>query len=1117
MAADPIGVVGTADGVVSLGLQLYGTLKQYTDDFNSRDDRIIKTLSYLGQLKETLDIIGAANQSLKPTHQASSDVITSCLRSCNAEMVALQQKLQEYGLSQLNTVEERLKDVKKKFKYPFGVARIEEIQKYLGRIIDTLLLVVHGLELHSHLKISANIDYLNDSINRQGNLLAKIESDIDISQKVNTANASQLTSINTSIQPLQPLIQGLESVTKERFDKFENQMHTNHSITTSRLDVLESQSKAMTEILNILKHSEDRSLPTHQEHIEKRLVLSLVSKPSLLRDVQESLDFHDEVKSTSDLSTSILEGPDAWWTKPPLGGLRPCSCGNQNSQRPPRASIWRSVNKRVTHRYPFRFFSEETIKSNRHSGCSHYTSNASDHTKMLETAFMGLHRLFSAAVSVGLCLRHGAGGASISPMFRYRYMVDEWQSPPFRILRLFKDAIYYRLPMSYSESSCQTIVISCLSWIATSYDRQVASPRDVISNDFSSIDYFLGILPSSFSRKEILPLINGLLDLGVIPAHPQLVGDRHSWQVHVPRVLSLILLRLPILTYQYQATAINLSTYGDAVCKSSELCAAVEPDLDLVCTALLHKDRQRLSEVLAAKSLAADNCRPKVSFIQLIIRWPEGLKHIFETQPDFFDPAHLTEIFQNILSSYPLLRARFGDCHISILMDVLLVHNCPLTENDVSFFILRVTLLQDDDCYSLQTVLQHLKSWRQRLRETVETYLPIMSENLSTHRDSEVLDFKAYRAISELQTIGLDPYKMFDLQQDDYRLGVPNRSIYHLIRTPEQAQVAFDLGFRDIDVEFEGTTPLLSFISCYDYLGDAGAYLRWLIDHNANYTRESQWKSRSANHSPHTMDAPRYRVVHWMFRCLGQEVRFDSVRTHLNELITSMTQSPWAANLTPANCYDGCSCACLSSLQGCSPSMIYLNGRVSRMETNKYRAPLGVNALMQDLNTLVQATGPFSITVECIIRCLTFQRLGIRHTCCASVRDMYYPEKFPLDYGSDFKELKEEDKDRIHQLNELVAQFLEQYNNSGQTLEDFMTGPWGEEILRIEEEEENKRWTAQETDRLLSIGVMLEDDVESAESSSAEDEEGGDRSQPEYWSKQFEIIVNGGRSVEECW
>ncbi|KAJ3577525.1 hypothetical protein NPX13_g3041 [Xylaria arbuscula] len=915
MAADPIGVVGTAAGVVSLGLQLYGTLKQYTDDFNSRDDRIIKALSYLGQLKETLDIIGAANQSLKPTHQASSDVITSCLRSCNAEMVALQQKLQEYGLSQLNTVEERLKDVKKKFKYPFGVARIEEIQKYLGRIIDTLLLVVHGLELHSHLKISANIDYLNDSINRQGNLLAKIESDIDISQKVNTANASQLTSINTSIQPLQPLIQGLESVTKERFDKFENQMHTNHSITTSRLDVLESQSKAMTEILNILKHSEDRSLPTHQEHIEKRLVLSLVSKPSLLRDVQESLDFHDEVKSTSDLSTSILEGPDAWWTKPPLGGLRPCSCGNQNSQRPPRASIWRSVNKRVTHRYPFRFFSEETIKSNRHSGCSHYTSNASDHTKMLETAFMGLHRLFSAAVSVGLCLRHGAGGASISPMFRYRYM-----------------------------------------------------------------------LPSSFSRKEILPLINGLLDLGVIPAHPQLVGDRHSWQDHVPRVLSLILLRLPILTYQYQATAINLSTYGDAVCKSSELCAAVEPDLDLVCTALLHKDRQRLSEVLAAKSLAADN-----------------------------------------------------------------LHNCPLTENDVSFFILRVTLLQDDDCYSLQTVLQHLKSWRQRLRETVETYLPIMSENLSTHRDSEVLDFKAYRAISELQTIGLDPYKMFDLQQDDYRLGVPNRSIYHLIRTPEQAQVAFDLGFRDIDVEFEGTTPLLSFISCYDYLGDAGAYLRWLIDHNANYTRESQWKSRSANHSPHTMDAPRYRVVHWMFRCLGQEVRFDSVRTHLNELITSMTQSPWAANLTPANCYDGCS------------------------------------------------------------------RLGIRHTCCASVRDMYYPEKFPLDYGSDFKELKEEDKDRIHQLNELVAQFLEQYNNSGQILEDFMTGPWGEEILRIEEEEENKRWTAQETDRLLSIGVMLEDDVESAESSSAEDEEGGDRSQPEYWSKQFEIIVNGGRSVEECW
>ncbi len=133
--------------VVSLGLQVYGTLKQYLDDFNSRDERVAKTLAYLAQLKEALNVVEAATQSLQAQHQAPSDMVLSCLRSCLAEMNALQGKLQEVGPSQQINVKEKIKEIKKKFKYPFQISSIEEIEKSLERIIGQLLLAIHGLEL----------------------------------------------------------------------------------------------------------------------------------------------------------------------------------------------------------------------------------------------------------------------------------------------------------------------------------------------------------------------------------------------------------------------------------------------------------------------------------------------------------------------------------------------------------------------------------------------------------------------------------------------------------------------------------------------------------------------------------------------------------------------------------------------------------------------------------------------------------------------------------------------------------------------------------------------------------------------------------------------------------
>ncbi|KAJ8122049.1 hypothetical protein ONZ43_g1657 [Nemania bipapillata] len=145
--ADPVGVLGTAVGVVSLGLQVYDGLKQYLHDFNSRDGQVAQTLAHLEQLKDILNVIDTAVQSFQVQLQAPSDAVLFSLRSCLAEMQVLQQKLQTVGPSQQVSVKGKIKEIKKKLEYPFRISSLEEIGNGLKLITGQLLLAIQGLQL----------------------------------------------------------------------------------------------------------------------------------------------------------------------------------------------------------------------------------------------------------------------------------------------------------------------------------------------------------------------------------------------------------------------------------------------------------------------------------------------------------------------------------------------------------------------------------------------------------------------------------------------------------------------------------------------------------------------------------------------------------------------------------------------------------------------------------------------------------------------------------------------------------------------------------------------------------------------------------------------------------
>ncbi|KAI1250254.1 hypothetical protein MGN70_007307 [Eutypa lata] len=72
---------------------------------------------------------------------------------------------------------------------------------------------------------------------------------------------------------------------------------------------------------------------------------------------------------------------------------------------------------------------------------------------------------------------------------------------------------------------------------------------------------------------------------------------------------------------------------------------------------------------------------------------------------------------------------------------------------------------------------------------------------------SAVLDAKTGEVVAKLENNGVYPFNEFKLRLDDDRLGdrsggIESRSIYHMIGDPEIAEIAFRLGFRDLDATF---------------------------------------------------------------------------------------------------------------------------------------------------------------------------------------------------------------------------------------------------------------------------------------------------------------------------
>jgi len=103
-----------------------------------------------------------------------------------------------------------------------------------------------------------------------------------------------------------------------------------------------------------------------------------------------------------------------------------------------------------------------------------------------------------------------------------------------------------------------------------------------------------------------------------------------------------------------------------------------------------------------------------------------------------------------------------------------------------------------------------------------------------------------------------------------------------------------------------------------------------------------------------------------------------------------------------------------------------------------------------------------------MIRFMTFDRLGIKHTCCQT--DWGFIIR--LQDEEEMKEIREEESFRLQLLEDLVDEFKTRYSESREPLMDFFKGYWEERMKQVQSELEPVN--EEEIRKIEAIGVVLD-------------------------------------------
>ncbi|KAF5603544.1 hypothetical protein FPCIR_1286 [Fusarium pseudocircinatum] len=418
--------------IIPLGLKTCSGLVSYLGGLKDQDNALARLKRLAESLQGSFHLLDSFLKSgqLDPSSTRAATQALRCLADCEhglEELKAFGQKISATTAPD-PAIKERVKGSYRRLSYPLRQAQLSQLENALDSICTPLNLAIQGLQLEMQATTS-NAMVLN----------ATAAKNIALEVSELSAAVSHLTHPVSTIQSQLPSIQySIEDMAFKT--QLMIQTHFKAQINEIRASLQQAESAALqrhVQTAELLSHFRvDGQNPT-------QAVCRLASRPSALYEL------------TSSASA--------------------CSCKA------------RRLRTRKTLLMGPLSFKDESVSHFPHFGdCDFYTT-ASDSSRERTLRFTGLTRLIGRAIELTVRTKVGAGGFSISPSINYFAMVDERNSPAFRVIDLLVES---RLGARWAMESYPGLLFESITRkLQVIFRSGKARPTDVNSRGYSLLHH----------------------------------------------------------------------------------------------------------------------------------------------------------------------------------------------------------------------------------------------------------------------------------------------------------------------------------------------------------------------------------------------------------------------------------------------------------------------------------------------------------------------------------------------------------------------------------------------------------------------------------------------------
>ncbi|KAJ5592668.1 hypothetical protein N7537_009572 [Penicillium hordei] len=457
-----------------------------------------------------------------------------------------------------------------------------------------------------------------------------------------------------------------------------------------------------------------------------------------------------------------------------------------------------------------------------------------------------------------------------------------------------------------------------------------------------------------------------------------------------------------------------------------------------IAKAIIRESEKELREALASGNSPNDMIGV-LSALELAFGWPKGIQILLQSGANphcHFPSLALAEGEQYHASAALLLEA---GCVIKVV-DFVNNEQC----NDGGK---RRSLLVD-----------HLAARRRRLCMLAESSLPL--------DQIPPLDGPPANICGALAAHGINVPIALHFEADSlgstaiYKTGLASRS-RHFAKV---MNIMYEIGFHDIDLPDEnGITPLMTLFNLYP--GDAPVFIdcvAWLMSRGACIERKLPTSNAKVAHLLTAQFINRH-IYHLILNSDGLDKDYRNWKNGVAELgdacfFVSPTQ-------------DCCVCAC--SPGGCTTLSVALRSIIFTAYLWRWRVTDDcLRKLILSLTVWQDSWPDFS---RAVVRTLTFDALGLTHTCCTEIDEdgVFWPS-VPKE-GRDEIEVGRISDDQyflVREFEELMEEMESKLDELGLPLEEFLDGYWYDRV--IEHLSRRDRYDEEHVTEARKMGIFLE-------------------------------------------